>query len=39
LAFLVGLLTGAIDSFINLAVENIAGIKMLKVVHLVRAKS
>ncbi|CAA6668364.1 unnamed protein product [Spirodela intermedia] len=35
LAFLVGLLTGAIASLINLAVENIAGAKMIAVTRLV----
>uniref|UniRef100_A0A5B7C227 Chloride channel protein n=1 Tax=Davidia involucrata TaxID=16924 RepID=A0A5B7C227_DAVIN len=33
LAFLVGLLTGIIATLINLAVENIAGYKLLAVVH------
>lgn len=32
LAFLVGLLTGGIATLINLAVENIAGYKLLAVV-------
>lgn len=36
LAFLVGLLTGVIASLINLAIENIAGIKMLHVGKYVR---
>lgn len=35
LAFLVGLLTGIIATTINLAVENIAGYKILAVVHLI----
>lgn len=35
LAFLVGLLTGVIATLINLAVENIAGYKLLAVVHLI----
>ncbi|GLU11465.1 hypothetical protein SLE2022_282060 [Rubroshorea leprosula] len=38
LAFLVGLLTGLIATFINLAVENIAGYKLLAVVHLIKKK-
>uniref|UniRef100_M8BP43 Chloride channel protein n=1 Tax=Aegilops tauschii TaxID=37682 RepID=M8BP43_AEGTA len=38
LAFLVGLLTGVIASLINLAIENISGLKMLHMVHLVREK-
>ncbi|KAJ4752028.1 Chloride channel protein [Rhynchospora pubera] len=38
MAFLVGLLTGVIASGINLAIENIAGYKMLTVVNLVREK-
>ena len=38
LAFLVGLLTGVIASLINLAIENISGIKMLHMVQLVREK-
>ncbi|XP_078159407.1 chloride channel protein CLC-a-like isoform X1 [Carex rostrata] len=36
MAFLVGLLTGVIASGINLAIENIAGYKMLTVVNFVR---
>ncbi|KAJ1277459.1 hypothetical protein BS78_04G005800 [Paspalum vaginatum] len=36
MAFLVGLLTGVIASLINLANENIAGLKMLQMVNLVR---
>ncbi|WVZ78247.1 hypothetical protein U9M48_025990 [Paspalum notatum var. saurae] len=36
MAFLVGLLTGVIASLINLANENIAGLKMLQMVTLVR---
>ncbi|KAJ3671890.1 hypothetical protein LUZ60_007969 [Juncus effusus] len=39
LAFLVGLLTGVIASVINLAIENIAGYKMLHMVEFVRDKS
>lgn len=35
LAFLVGLLTGVVASLINLAIENIAGWKMLVVGELV----
>lgn len=35
LAFLVGLLTGLIATLINLAVENIAGYKLLAVVRLI----
>ncbi|KAF8013131.1 hypothetical protein BT93_I1109 [Corymbia citriodora subsp. variegata] len=35
LAFLVGLLTGIIATLINLAVENIAGYKLLAVVHFI----
>ncbi|XP_073117483.1 chloride channel protein CLC-b-like [Elaeis guineensis] len=38
LAFLVGLLTGVVASLINLAIENIAGIKMLHVARLVNEK-
>uniref|UniRef100_A0A0A9DJK1 Chloride channel protein n=1 Tax=Arundo donax TaxID=35708 RepID=A0A0A9DJK1_ARUDO len=38
MAFLVGLLTGVIASLINLAIENISGLKMLHMVNLVRAK-
>ncbi|GLT60106.1 hypothetical protein SLA2020_328880 [Shorea laevis] len=38
LAFLVGLLTGLIATFINLAAENIAGYKLLTVVHLIKKK-
>ncbi|GLT56944.1 hypothetical protein SLA2020_299560 [Shorea laevis] len=38
LAFLVGLLTGLIATFINLAAENIAGYKLLAVVHLIKKK-
>ena len=38
LAFLVGLLTGVIASLINLAIENISGVKMLHMVQLVRDK-
>ncbi|XP_072958056.1 chloride channel protein CLC-b-like [Typha angustifolia] len=38
MAFLVGLLTGVIASLINLAIENIAGMKMLLIVRLVREK-
>ncbi|KAK1677078.1 hypothetical protein QYE76_037926 [Lolium multiflorum] len=38
LAFLVGLLTGVIASLINLAIENISGIKMIHMVQLVRDK-
>ncbi|VAI43201.1 unnamed protein product [Triticum turgidum subsp. durum] len=38
LAFLVGLLTGVIASLINLAIENISGVKMLHMVRLVRDK-
>ncbi|XP_026660213.1 chloride channel protein CLC-b-like [Phoenix dactylifera] len=37
-AFLVGLLTGVIASLINLAIENIAGIKMLLMARLVNEK-
>ncbi|CAN6360813.1 unnamed protein product [Urochloa humidicola] len=36
MAFLVGLLTGVIASLINLAIENITGLKMLRMVNLVR---
>uniref|UniRef100_A0A1D1Y3N3 Chloride channel protein n=1 Tax=Anthurium amnicola TaxID=1678845 RepID=A0A1D1Y3N3_9ARAE len=36
LAFLVGLLTGVIASLINLAIENIAGVKMLAVMRFVK---
>ncbi|KAL6623157.1 hypothetical protein ACP70R_033036 [Stipagrostis hirtigluma subsp. patula] len=36
MAFLVGLLTGVIASLINLAIENISGLKMLQMVNLVR---
>lgn len=36
MAFLVGLLTGVIASLINLAIENITGLKMLHMVGLVR---
>ncbi|XXG79768.1 hypothetical protein AAC387_Pa09g0768 [Persea americana] len=39
LAFLVGLLTGAIASLINLAIENIAGFKLLAVARLVEKES
>ena len=38
LAFLVGLLTGIVASLINLAIENIAGWKMLVVGELVLKK-
>ncbi|XP_041007964.1 chloride channel protein CLC-b-like [Juglans microcarpa x Juglans regia] len=38
LAFLVGLLTGLIATLINLAIENIAGYKLLAVVHLIQRK-
>uniref|UniRef100_A0A0D9XYZ6 Uncharacterized protein n=1 Tax=Leersia perrieri TaxID=77586 RepID=A0A0D9XYZ6_9ORYZ len=38
MAFLVGLLTGVIASLINLAIENISGLKMLHMVNLVRDK-
>jgi len=38
MAFLVGLLTGVIASLINLAIENISGLKMLHMVNLVREK-
>jgi len=38
MAFLVGLLTGVIASLINLAIENISGLKMLQMVNLVRGK-
>jgi chloride channel 7 len=38
MAFLVGLLTGVIASLINLAIENISGLKMLHMVTLVREK-
>jgi chloride channel 7 len=38
MAFLVGLLTGVIASAINLAIENIAGFKMLTVVNFVKEK-
>jgi chloride channel 7 len=38
MAFLVGLLTGVIASLINLAIENISGLKMLHMVQLVRKK-
>ncbi|XP_041004968.1 chloride channel protein CLC-b [Juglans microcarpa x Juglans regia] len=38
LAFLVGLLTGLIATLINLAVENIAGYKLLAVSHLIQKK-
>lgn len=38
MAFLVGLLTGVIASLINLAIENISGLKMLHMVQLVREK-
>ncbi|XP_020246030.1 chloride channel protein CLC-a-like isoform X2 [Asparagus officinalis] len=37
MAFLVGLLTGVIASFINLAIENIAGFKMMLVLQYVRS--
>ncbi|CAN6338239.1 unnamed protein product [Urochloa humidicola] len=37
MAFLVGLLTGVIASLINLAIENITGLKMLHMVNLVRS--
>ncbi|XP_028051956.1 chloride channel protein CLC-a isoform X6 [Camellia sinensis] len=39
LAFLVGLLTGIIATFINLAVENIAGYKLLSVVRYIEEES
>lgn len=39
LAFLVGLLTGLIATLINLAVENIAGYKLLAVVQYIDNKS
>lgn len=38
-AFLVGLLTGVIASLINLAIENIAGIKVLYLARFVKDKS
>ncbi|EER90148.1 chloride channel protein CLC-a [Sorghum bicolor] len=38
MAFLVGLLTGVIASLINLAIENISGLKMQHMVNLVREK-
>ena len=38
MAFLVGLLTGVIASLINLAIENITGLKMLRMVTLVRER-
>ncbi|XP_027101934.2 chloride channel protein CLC-b [Coffea arabica] len=38
LAFLVGLLTGVIATLINLAVENIAGYKLLKVIDYINNK-
>ncbi|KAG7985893.1 hypothetical protein I3843_03G050600 [Carya illinoinensis] len=38
LAFLVGLLTGLIATLINLAIENIAGYKLLAVIHLIQKK-
>lgn len=38
LAFLVGLLTGLIATLINLAIENIAGYKLLAVVHFIQKK-
>lgn len=38
LAFLVGLLTGLIASLINLAIENIAGYKVLYVVKYIEEK-
>lgn len=38
LAFLVGLLTGVIATLINLAVENIAGYKLLKVIDYINDK-
>jgi hypothetical protein len=38
LAFLVGLLTGLIATLINLAIENIAGYKLLAVLHLIQKK-
>nr|CAB3465817.1 unnamed protein product [Digitaria exilis] len=38
MAFLVGLLTGVIASVINLAIENITGLKMLHMVNLVRER-
>ncbi|XP_040385698.1 chloride channel protein CLC-a-like [Oryza brachyantha] len=38
MAFLIGLLTGVIASLINLAIENISGLKMLHMVQLVRDK-
>lgn len=39
LAFMVGLLTGLIASLINLAIENVAGLKLLAVAELVRKES
>lgn len=39
LAFLVGLLTGVTASLINLAIENIAGIKMLYLARFVKDQS
>lgn len=39
LAFLVGLLTGLIASLINLAIENVAGLKLLVVAELVGEES
>ncbi|KAM3713320.1 hypothetical protein ACJW31_01G246300 [Castanea mollissima] len=38
LAFLVGLLTGLVATLINLAIENIAGYKLLFIVHLIQKK-
>jgi chloride channel 7 len=38
LAFLVGLITGFIATLINLAIENIAGYKLLAVIHLIQKK-
>lgn len=38
LAFLVGLLTGLIATLINLAIENIAGYKLLAIVRLIQKK-
>ncbi|VAI43196.1 unnamed protein product [Triticum turgidum subsp. durum] len=38
LAFLVGLLTGVIASLINLAIENISGLKMLRLYNLINDK-
>lgn len=39
LAFLVGLLTGGVASLINLAIENIAGIKLLAIIRLIDKES